>query len=144
MQLICNNKNQMNKIAEKIRESGGRFTKQSENILHTLTYSPLSVSQVSESLKLRGVNVDKVTLYRTLNRFTTLGLVGKTQFKERESMYELVSENRHHHHLICDECGKVEDIPLQENSLINEVKKKSRFLIKSHSLEFYGLCKSCQ
>lgn len=134
----------MNKVAEKIRENGGRFTKQRENILQTLTHSPLSVSQVSKSLKLKGVNIDKVTLYRTLNRFTTLGLVGKTQFKERESMYELVSEGSHHHHLICDECGKVEDIPLQENSLINEVQKKSRFLIKSHSLEFYGVCAKCQ
>jgi len=51
----------------------------------------------------------------------------------------------HHHHLICLECDKVEDVELAND--LNEIEKrilqKNGFKIINHTLEFYGLCKQC-
>ncbi len=121
------------------------MTKQRQRILSGISLSPpLSASQIYSNLKSAGSDIDRATLYRTLNCFVGLGLVGKTQFKGKEAKYELIDEKNHHHHLICDHCGSVSDIPLNEDVLIKGVEGKTKFRVLSHTLEFYGLCRNCQ
>ena len=59
-------------------------------------------------------------------------------------MFELLEGSGHHHHLVCDNCGAIEDIPLSEALLLNQVKKQTDFQVNSHMLEFFGLCPTCQ
>lgn len=145
MQLICNNiLETMVTISSELKQKGYRFTKQRQEIFDALSNFPQSVEEIICSLKKRGVGIDKATIYRTLDCFVDLGLVGKTQFKDTTSKYELVSESSHHHHLICDVCGSVEDIPLNDSVLLKKIANKTKFLVKSHSLEFFGICVHCQ
>lgn len=88
--------------------------------------------------------VDRVTVFRLLNTFVANRLLRKVEFGEGKARYELAGKNDHHH-LICESCGTIVDvadtvIPDMEK----ELQKKYHFLIKSHSLEFFGLCKNCQ
>lgn len=134
----------MNDVDKKFHQKGYRLTKQREQIINALTSHPQSVLEVISSLKSKGDAVDKVTVYRTLDRLVELNVVAKTQFKDQTAKYELISQNKHHHHLVCDKCGLIKDIPLDDDFLTKKIKNSTDFQIKSHSLEFFGLCSKCQ
>jgi len=126
-----------------IKDKGQRFTSQKKEILCVLKQKPQTVVEIYAAVNSKKRVMDKATVYRILTNFLELGIVNKIQFNEKESRFEL-ADSKHHHHLVCDECGKIEDIQLPEDILLKEVKKKSDFSVKSHSLEFYGTCKHCQ
>jgi Fur family ferric uptake transcriptional regulator len=121
-------------------------TKGREAILDVLEteQSPVDVSHIQNHLHEKAVQVDPATIYRILDAFYKNGIVHRFEFHEGKFRYEL-SSKQDHHHLICEGCGNIEDIA---NCNINTVKKdiatKKGFLVKHHSLEFFGLCKNCQ
>ncbi len=134
----------MKKIAKTLQLKGYRFTKQRQQIFDVLTSSPQAVEEIIASLRNKDIGIDRVTVYRTLDCFVDLGLVSKTQFKDKTAKYELLTATNHHHHLVCDKCGSVEDIPLDDSILLKRIRKQSDFQVKSHSLEFFGICAHCQ
>jgi len=158
----------MELAVQQLRKKGYRLTKQRKHILDTMPSRPFSVTEAVAFLALRNVTIDKVTVYRSLDFFVNLGIASKTQFKdnvskyellrEREhhhhvsktqfkdnvSKYELLREREHHHHVVCDGCGSIEDVPFDEDSMLRYIQKQTKFEIKSHLLEFFGLCTRCQ
>lgn len=103
---------------------------------------PVDVAHVINNLANK-LNIDRVTVYRILNAFTQKGLLRKIEFGEGKARYEL--NKGKHHHLICQNCGSIEDISnCNIESLEKEIIGKKKFLVKSHSLEFFGLCIKCQ
>jgi len=142
LQLVCNNLfNIMNK--KLLSQNGHRLTKQRCSIFEALDLHPQSVAEIKDVLEKKEETVDKTTIYRTLEYFSQLNLINKTHFNGVTAQYELASPD-HHHHLICNNCGSVEDVPLNEKLLLAQVKRKSNFEVKNHSLEFFGLCPNCQ
>lgn len=90
----------------------------------------------------KSFQVDKVTVFRILNILTEHGIIRRLDFGEGKSRYEFNTKD--HHHLICQDCGKIEDISdCNIASLEKEINQKKQFLVKLHTLEFYGLCKDC-
>lgn len=132
----------MVEIKKQLAAKGYRLTKPRQEIFASLDHEPQSVLQIIEKLKKKNIKIDKVTVYRTLASFVELDLVEETQFKDKISVYEL-ADHKHHHHVQCESCGKIEDICLDEKLLIQAAKKSSSFKIISHHLEFFGLCKKC-
>jgi Fur family ferric uptake transcriptional regulator len=130
-------------IREKLAAKGYRMTKPRQEIFNVLCHAPQSVLEIMSNLQKKKLQIDKVTVYRTLTSFVKLGIVEETQFKDKISVYEL-ADQKHHHHVVCDTCGKIEDIELDENLLEEAAKKSSTFQIKSHHLEFFGLCRKCR
>lgn len=105
--------------------------------------NPLDVYSITESLKSDGVEVDPATVYRILDILTVKGLIVRLEFGEGKYRYEMQKED--HHHLICSSCGKIEDIEDRKMEEFEaEIKRKKGFMVKSHSLEFFGICKKCQ
>lgn len=108
------------------------------------TNTPLDVSTIIYNLKSKNLDVDPATAFRIVNMFTEKGIITPIQFNEGKLRYELSSKAAHHH-LVCEQCGKIEDISdCNIQSLEKEIKKKKGFLVKHHSLEFFGICKDCQ
>lgn len=105
--------------------------------------TPIDAQHVIDHLQ-KKLGIDRVTGFRILNSFTEKGLLRKVDFGDGKGRYELATEEDHHH-LICENCGKIEAIP---DTVIPEMEKKiektHNFLIKRHSLEFFGLCSDCQ
>ena len=103
---------------------------------------PLDVAHIIDDLA-RKLAMDRVTVYRILSALTQKGLLRKIEFGEGKARYELNKEE--HHHLICQSCGAIEDISDCGIEILEEkIKQKKNFLVKSHSLEFFGLCVKCQ
>jgi Fe2+ or Zn2+ uptake regulation protein len=132
----------MSSIKDKLAAKGFRLTQPRQVIFEVLSHRPQSVMEIIEKLAKKKLQIDKVTVYRTLSNFVKLNLVEETQFKDKISVYEL-ADHEHHHHVLCEKCGQIEDIHLDEKLLINAAKKLSSFQINSHHLEFFGLCKKC-
>ncbi|OHA17713.1 MAG: hypothetical protein A2664_03815 [Candidatus Taylorbacteria bacterium RIFCSPHIGHO2_01_FULL_46_22b] len=104
---------------------------------------PLSIIQL---LKLVKGKLDQATLYRALEAFTHTGLVRRVDLGHAHTHYELVESDWHHHHVICRECGKIEDIAdCHVQNLERTLARHTKFFkeINSHSLEYFGRCKQC-
>ncbi len=105
---------------------------------------PLDVQTIAGLLKKLGLDSDQTTVYRTLQTFVENGILKRVEFREGKFRYEL-SSLPHHHHLVCTNCGKIEDV---EHCGMEEVEKtlqkKTSFKVVEHHAEFFGLCKNCQ
>ncbi len=104
------------------------------------TKKPLSVRDLKDKLK----NINQATIYRSMEVFVSNKVVHPINFQHDHNHYELVRSD-HHHHAICQRCGKVVDISKCDiNTLEKQVKKMAGFSkINTHALEFFGICQSC-
>ncbi|OGI14262.1 MAG: hypothetical protein A3E38_03145 [Candidatus Moranbacteria bacterium RIFCSPHIGHO2_12_FULL_54_9] len=121
-------------------------TRQAVVELFVRNETPLSVPDILLALHKRQAGVNKTTVYRELERLQAIGVLEPVQLGDRKQYYELASR-KHHHHLVCLQCERVEDIDMDEAVLFAEERKWSRekhFIILRHSLEFFGLCRQCQ
>ncbi|MBI2074622.1 MAG: transcriptional repressor, partial [Candidatus Levybacteria bacterium] len=90
------------------------------------------------------IKVDKVTVFRIINALFEKGIVKSVQLNEGKLRYEH-SAKADHHHLVCEKCGNIEDISdCNIEALEKDIEKKKKFKVKSHSLEFFGICNLCQ
>lgn len=103
---------------------------------------PVAVEYLQK--KLKGA-FDKVTLYRSLESLVASGIVREVDFRHGHAHYELNVLRNHHHHIICTNCGVIEDATCDIGPLAKKVaKKSSKFsVVTDHSTEFFGVCNSC-
>lgn len=127
-----------------LKKNGYRITKPRQEIIKVLKSYPLTVSDIHHLLTRKNIRIDLASVYRTLELFVELGIVRRIEIGGDKNRYELSDEENHHHHLVCNNCGTIEDITVNENSLLEEVNNKSAFKIDHHHLEFFGLCRDCQ
>lgn len=105
---------------------------------------PVDVQTMIDFLEKKDLRTDPATVFRIVNMFTEKGLTKQIQLNEGKFRYELSSKEEHHH-LICEKCGVIEDISdCGIDILEKEIQKKKGFIVKAHSLEFFGVCKLCQ
>jgi Fe2+ or Zn2+ uptake regulation protein len=130
-------------LEEQLREHSLKVTQARLGILDVLTHAkkPISINELS----LRLQHIDLATLYRTVETLKDLGIVTQVDFHHGHAHYELATR-RHHHHLICQKCGKVVDLSKCDTSgLERQALKIGGFAkINSHSLEFFGICNACK
>lgn len=94
--------------------------------------------------KLKVKNINQVTIYRTLASLEQAGIIQKVDLRKGSAHYELA--DHHHHHIVCTNCGKTESFETCDIDVISKsVLRKSPLFetINQHSLELFGLCKSC-
>lgn len=128
-----------------LRKEGLKATTPRVRLLEALGREILPRSAVFIASKLKKT-MDAVTVYRSLEALAERGIVRRTDFRHGHAEYELAEGRVHHHHLVCESCGTVEDVGIcGAQSLEKRVLSKSkRFLeINSHALEFFGRCAAC-
>jgi Fur family ferric uptake transcriptional regulator len=134
----------MDNTSKLLKDKGYRVTRPRQEIFKALTPYPQSVNEILKKLKSKNIKIDLVTVYRTLDFFASLGLVDRSLIDEKNIKFELKTGNIHHHHLVCQTCNGIEDIPLNDEYLINKVEVGAEFIVKRHILEFFGICSKCQ
>lgn len=112
--------------------------------LFHLEHKHLSAEAIYKQLLKDNDNISLATIYRVLTQFEEVGLIAKSLFSEEHAVYELCHE-AHHDHLICTECGIVEefldDVIEERQHLVAQTKN---FLLQRHALFLYGICLNCQ
>lgn len=130
---------------KRLKDKGYKLTTPRKLVLDQLSQFPLTISEIADKLKKNTIKVDLVSVYRTLELFVGLGIVYAVEFGDGKRRYELIDSKNHHHHLVCQTCGKVENIKLSlEKKMLSEIKSQSAFKVERHSLELFGLCVNCQ
>jgi Fur family ferric uptake transcriptional regulator len=109
---------------------------------------PLSVAEIHGRLRKQSVNL--VSVYRTLQLLRGLGLLRVADTSKGIQRFELAEAfTGHHHHLICQSCGRVEDMDgcvLADKALAllnRRVRRTQRFRVTGHDLKLFGLCPDC-
>lgn len=107
------------------------------------SHEPVTAGELIKKLKIKHLEVNKTTVYRQLESLKNLNFIKEVTFRDGRQRFEIV-EDHCHHHVVCQSCGKVADVDIDEQKLISSVKKQVAFKIDSHSIEFFGLCNSCK
>ena len=85
-------------------------------------------------------DVGLATVYRVLTQFEQAGLLNRSNFESGKAVYE-INEGQHHDHLVCLDCGKVEEFYDAEiENRQHAVAKAKGFAIADHSLSIYANC----
>jgi len=139
----------------KLKGSGYRMTAGREAIMNALSDADAHLSAEDIYMKIHSVYpaIGLTSIYRTLDILVNIGMVYKFDFGHGRARYELAEGpkgKRHHHHLVCTDCGRVidyTDFIDEEVALLKKTEeglsRKYHFRIANHLIQFYGLCNMC-
>lgn len=88
-------------------------------------------------------DIGLATVYRVLTQFEQAGILERSHFESGKAVYEL-NEGKHHDHLICTSCGRVEefyDAEIERRQQMIAVDKG--WIMQDHAMSLYGLCGDC-
>ena len=91
-----------------------------------------------------GPAVSRATVYRTLNLLVEGGFLESLDAGKGELVYEHVLGHRHHAHIVCVDCGRIEEFLDEEIEKLQVKACESKgFQLLRHDLRLFGTCPSC-
>ena len=129
-----------------LRRHGYRLTAAREAILRALveTGGHVSADELAVQVRQTAPNVGRMTVYRTLDLLQELGVV-RPVYQGTGAAHYILLHHGHHHHLVCSACDRViefDDCAIGD--ITHLISDRFNFDIRSHLLEFHGLCEDCQ
>ncbi len=100
----------------------------------------LTAEDVYRLLIAEDMDIGLATVYRVLTQFVQAGLLERHYFESGKAIFEL-NEGYHHDHLVCLQCGKVEefyDPAIEERQ--NKIAEERGFIVREHALYLYADC----
>ena len=102
----------------------------------------LSAQEIFDALRAEGRPVGIASVYRVLDVLTALGVTQRLDVGGGVSRYEPVQpDGAHHHHLVCDDCGKVE--AFSDGPLEAALEQRIGFTVGGHDVVLHGACADC-
>lgn len=105
----------------------------------------LSAVEMEDALRRReGRSVARASIYRILEELERYGLVTRVDVGQGLSRFEPARPEHHHHHMVCDTCGKVlpfEDLALERS--IDALSRRLEFRVREHDVVLHGDCARC-
>jgi Fur family ferric uptake transcriptional regulator len=140
----------VNRIKQQLSAHNYKLTPQREATVRVLLENEedhLSAEDVYLLVKEKAPEIGLATVYRTLELLSELQIIHKLNFGDGVTRYEFRAEGaeHHHHHLICLNCGTVDEIvddwlgPIEKR-----VEREFDFQIIDHRLTFHGICHRCK
>ena len=110
------------------------------NLFEASKVRHLTAEDVYRLLLAEGLDIGLATVYRVLTQFEQAGLLVRHHFESGKAVFEL-NEGRHHDHLVCLQCGKVEEFYDPEiEKRQNKIAKERGFQVHEHALHLYADC----
>ena len=129
--------------ADELKNSGLKATLPRIKILEVFQQTRqrhMTAEDVFKVLLAEGSDVGLATVYRVLMQFEQAGILSRNHFESGKSVFEL-NEGQHHDHLVCMDCGRVEEF------FDAEIEKRQRavaqtrgFELQEHALSLYASC----
>ena len=105
----------------------------------------LTAEDVYRQLLLANEDIGLATVYRVLMQFEQADILKRSHFESEKAVYEL-NEGEHHDHLVCLDCGRVEEFHDPDIEALQEkIAKRQGFALADHALSLYAHCtrKNC-
>ncbi len=139
----------LSKYCEILKQGGYKITNQRKVVLETLyahRKDHLTVDEVYQYVRETNPEVGLATVYRNIQILNRLGIIEKISFDDKDIRYEIFYEDSplHHYHLICEQCGKVDELELDFLAHYKDfLKAEKNFEALEAQIKIYGLCREC-
>ncbi len=130
-------------LKEYLRNNNLKYTKTRQAIFDFLrrTSSHPTAEDVFNEVKRKLPGISYATVYNALNLFSEQGLIKVVSTLEDKKHFD--GNLSPHLHLICLECGKIEDLPYEDQSLVRKL-QETGWLFRDTAINIYGICPSCR
>ncbi len=132
----------MNQVDE-LKSSGLKATLPRIKILEVFQNASerhMTAEDVFKALLAEDADIGLATVYRVLMQFEQAGLLRRSNFESGKAVFEL-NEGQHHDHLLCLDCGRVEEFyDAQIEQRQRAVTEARGFALQEHSLALYAHC----
>lgn len=136
----------INDLINTLNNKGLRKTKLRILLLKILLKNkePLSVEDIVKKIIKNKFKSNKTSIYRQLFVLKNEKIIKEIQLGENKKRYEIFSDS-HHHHLVCLDCGDIQDIEAEKDLcfLEKKINQEKKFKVEYHLLEFFGRCLKC-
>jgi Fur family ferric uptake transcriptional regulator len=137
----------INSTLEALRTKGHRDGSARRTVIELLGRQDCCVTaqEIFDDLRIEGTPVGIASIYRTLEQLTREGFVQRIDVGAGVSRFEpLHADGEHHHHLVCDSCGKVE--AFEDDQLeraLRKVEGQTGYSVAGHDVVLRGACRDC-
>src|SRR5438034_118056 len=133
-------------IDTRLAAGGRRRTEQRLVVAEALASAKraLSAQELYERIRATHPSIGRATVYRALEAQVEDGMASRFEREGHISAY-IACDPEHHHHLVCTNCQRVEDVAEDVVApLLGTVGRRHDFKVDHAALDFYGLCASCR
>jgi Fur family transcriptional regulator, ferric uptake regulator len=104
-----------------------------------------SAQEIHDGVRAKGARVGIASVYRALEALDELGLVQRVDLGDGVSRFEPArAGGEHHHHLVCDDCGKVEAFADDQlERALQKVEGRTGYSVAGHDVVLRGACGDC-
>jgi Fur family transcriptional regulator, ferric uptake regulator len=128
---------------DEIKSSGLKATLPRIKILEVFQRTErrhMTAEDVFKALLTEGADIGLATVYRVLMQFEQAGLLKRSNFESGKAVFEL-NEGQHHDHLVCLDCGRVEEFYDADIEARQRTVAATRgFELQEHTLALYARC----
>src|SRR5216683_5536532 len=105
----------------------------------------LTAQEIFDQLRSEGRRVGIASVYRALEQLTRDGFVQRIDIGAGTSRFEPIhADGEHHHHLVCDDCGKVEAFADDQlERALRKVEGRTGYSVAGHDVVLRGACRDC-
>jgi Fur family ferric uptake transcriptional regulator len=105
--------------------------------------SAFSAEDLAETLRAEGVRVGTATVYRAVAAMEASGFIEPVGVRDGAAVYTRCRGEGHHHHLVCESCGRVEEAPCDLADAVAKAALGTGFVVTRHEFTLHGLCPAC-
>ena len=135
----------MTDYATLLKESGLKATFQRMNILESIEKSGhMSIDAIYEEVVKTHPSLSLATVYKNIILMVENGVLVEVPIEGKKAKYELTKSD--HIHLVCTECGEVEDRPYNASAdaLFSSITQEENFSLSKQQVNLYGVCAHCK
>jgi Fur family ferric uptake transcriptional regulator len=129
------------------KEHGLNYSEKRLMVLEAFLGTPehLTVQAIQELLEALGQSLDSDFIAQTLDLLCRYGYAYKKEFEGQEVQYEHRHIGWHHDHLVCADCGNIQEFQNPEiEALQRRIALERNFTLLHHNMELYGICAQCR
>jgi Fur family ferric uptake transcriptional regulator len=135
------------RATEELRAAGYRAGSARREVIRFLNSQSccLGAQEIHDELRASGRVIGLASVYRVLDTLTERGLLQRLEFGDGVARFEPIRDDHsHHHHLVCDGCGKVETFSDERlERALRDVESKSGYAVAVHDVVLRGACTAC-
>ena len=130
-----------------LKKEGLRYTQQRQSVWDELcaTNDHRDAEEIYLAIRKSGLNVSRATVYRTIDVLVKNKMARKLELGDGRARYEHKVNATHHDHLICIQCGKIEEFMDEViESRQDEIVKKFGYKLVRHIHQLFIICSECE
>lgn len=132
----------MDRFKDVLKASNLKSTHQRLAILDAIDhFGHVDIDTLYDSIFQKYPTMSKATLYRNINDLISFHILEEVKLPQQKQQYEI--KKVPHIHLLCSECGNVEDMFIETKPLLETIFSKSGFHISHSFIVMNGTCKKC-